>query len=138
MLFSSRLKTKICVGINTVSLPRGGLQSPFELQKQRSKEKQAQNVWKKHWTPPIFSNPISSSFFFYVNLKSYGYSSGTLWTPKATKQCPKNLSSKSQIVLMNPSSNVKPPSFEHMYLPHLKKTIFMVMGAWSGGLYFLF
>ncbi len=49
------------------------------------------------------------------------FPSGALWTPKATKQCPKNLSSKSHIVLMNTSSNVNPPYFEHMYLPHLKK-----------------
>ncbi len=102
--------------------PSGGLQYVYELQRQKNKLSKSQNVQKNPLDPPLLSNPISSFLSMLRNLKSYGCinwrSTKTLWIPKARKQCPNILHSKSQTILTHPSQNINPPYFETLYFLH--------------------
>jgi hypothetical protein len=88
---------------------------------------------KKQWTPPIFSNPISSSFFVYVNLKSWGFAKWSSSNSKGNKAMSKKFKLKitncfNEPIILNPLT-----SNTYIFLI-LKIIIFMVIGAPSGGL----
>lgn len=94
-----------------------------EQRKRSTKRKYVQitKCLKKTLDPTYFFKSHIFLIFFLCQSKSYGFAKWSSLNSKGTKAMSKEFKLKSQIVLMNPSLNVKSPSFEHMYFPHLKK-----------------